>query len=826
MKVFLKFVLKSMTEKKGKFLLLLLAVFLSTALFVGSYGMTGLITDIVTKEVTETSEGRDIVITEKNGESFFSIDKLKENGIKDINPYITVTGSYSYKDDMSSVSIEGRKNVNINKNQFIKGEKSLDNFDGEKCIISKRISEKLKIGENDKLEISVNGEKIGFTVYAVYSNEGTLSQDQENNFTIIVPYKFISEKFDLKNKYNNVFATGTKETLKDSIKAFNSANKDFKAEKAFDENIIDSMLSQIITIFYVMLSIVVLVSVVIISSSFKLIVTERMPTIGTFLSQGATKKKVISILFLESFTYGLFGGILGLFGGYGILYLVSYASSPFASEGIINTPNFKVSYIVVALAFGIGLSVISSLLPVLKVRKLPIKDVILGALNNTFKVSWTKAIIGTILLLIGTILQFKENINISMAGDLLILLGSAFIIPKIIDLISTAVHKIIRDKTSIIAIAFNNVRTSKELLNSITLIIISVLSVIIITSASSSLKDVVSGAYEDMIYDISISFSRNPILDSKDKIINEVLNRDDIDKNSIQSINFTYGEIDKEMITVMGIDEDKYLNYDKYLSWDSNEGKESYEALKKAKKPSVILTKSVSESLNLDKGDTIKLKIGDKNCEVKIVSVIDGKLYCSGYFIMMKNKDLIDSFNPYMNTEILANTKGDADKVKDAIKKPLRDYLAEVSTSEELKQQNIENNEQMMKVFSFFSFITVVIAAFGVLNNMNICYLNSKKNLALLHSLGLSKRQKNRLLLYQGLLTIFWSMVFMVPLAYVTINLVTNVIKAIGFDMTVALDLTIIPKLTLGLVILIVLSILPSIFKGRKFSIINEMKYE
>lgn len=826
MKVFLKFVLKSMTEKKGKFLLLLLAVFLSTALFVGSYGMTDLVTDIVTKEVTETFEGRDIVITDKNGAGYFNIDKLKSKGIKDVNPQLIINGSYSYNDDMSCISIDGIKDENINKKQFIKGEKSLDNFDGEKCIISKRISEKLKIEENDKLEISVNGEKIGFNVYAVYSNEGILSSDQENSFTIIVPYEFISEKFDLKNKYNSVLATGTEETLKDSIKAFNSANKDFKAEKAFDENIIDSMLSQIITIFYVMLSIVVLVSVVIISSSFKLIVTERMPTIGTFLSQGATKKKVISILFLESFTYGLFGGILGFFGGYGILYLVSYATSPFAAEGIINTPNFRVSYIVVALAFGIGLSVISSLLPVLKVRKLPIKDVILGALNNTFKVGWTKAIIGTILLLIGMVLQFKESINISMAGDLIILLGSAFIIPKIIDLISTAVQKIIRDKTSIIAIAFNNVRTSKELLNSITLIIISVLSVIIITSVSSSLKEVVSGAYEDLKSDISISFSRNPILDSKDKIINEVLDRDDIYKNSIQSVNFTYSEVDKEMIPIMGIDEDKYLNYDKYLSWDSNEGKESYKALKEAKKPSVIITKSVSESLNLDKGDTIKLKIDDKSCEVKIVSVIDGKLYWNGYFMMMKNSDLIDLFNPYMNTEIIANTKGDANKVKDAIKKPLRDYLAEVSTSEELKQENIENNEQMMTVFSFFSFITVVIAAFGVLNNMNICYLNSKKNLALLHSLGLSKRQKNRLLLYQGLLTIFWSMVFMVPLAHVTINLVTNVIKLIGFDMTVVLDLTIIPKLTLGLVILIVLSILPSIFKGRKFSIINEMKYE
>ena len=44
--------------------------------------------------------------------------------------------------------------------------------------------------------------------------------------------------------------------------------------------------------------------------------------------------------------------------------------------------------------------------------------------------------------------------------------------------------------------------------------------------------------------------------------------------------------------------------------------------------------------------------------------------------------------------------------------------------------------------------------------------------------------------------------------------------------MTVALDLTVVPKLTLGLLILIIVSILPSIFKGRKFSIINEMKYE
>lgn len=826
MKIFFKFVLKSMLEKKGKFLLLELAVFLSTALFIGSYGMTDLVKDITTKQITESFEGKNIVIYDKSGNNLTNIDNMRYVGIKKVAAFFTMTGSYIVNDDMSSVSVQGRKNTNINQEQFLTGEKYLDNFKGNKCIISKRVSQKLGLNTNDDLEILINGEKIVFNIYAIYSNEGTLSQDQENNFTIIVPYEFISEKFNLQNKYNTILAEGSKNNLEESITAFNSANKNFNAEKAFDENIIDSRLSQIVTIFYVMLSIVILVSVVIISSSFKLIVTERMSTIGTFLSQGATRKKVISILLLESFAYGLFGSVLGLIGGYGIIYLVSYLTSPFAAEGIINTPSFRPNYIFVALFFGIGLSVISSLLPVLKVRKLPIKDVILGALNTTFKVGWKKAIIGTILLLTGIVLHFKESINISMAADLLILLGSAFIIPKIIDLISTAVHKIIRDKTSIIAMAFNNVRTSKELLNSITLIIISVLSVIIITSVSSSLKKAISGTYNDMKFDISVLVESTPTQDTNDKIIKEVLNRDDIDKESIQSINFTYCEIDNEKIRVRGIDVDRYLNYDKYLSWENKEYKKAFKTLKETKNPSMIITKSVSENLHLKKGDKVKVKIENKTCNVNIVAIINGKLLSNGYFVMIKNSDLSNLFNPYMTTNIIMNTKSDVIKIKNQIQKPLKGYLATVTTAEESKQHNIEENEQLIMICSFFSFITIIIACFGVLNNMNICYLNSKKNLALLHSLGLSKRQKNRLLLYQGLLTIFWSMVFMVPLAYVTINLVTNVIKAIGFDMTVALDLTIIPKLTLGLVILIVLSILPSIFKGRKFSIINEMKYE
>ena len=109
--------------------------------------------------------------------------------------------------------------------------------------------------------------------------------------------------------------------MEQSINEFNDVNTQVKAETSFANH--EGMLNAIKegrTICFALLTIVILLSAVIISSSFKLIIVERMPVIGTFFSQGATKKNIIFVLLTESSLFGILGGVLAFLIGVGAIY--------------------------------------------------------------------------------------------------------------------------------------------------------------------------------------------------------------------------------------------------------------------------------------------------------------------------------------------------------------------------------------------------------------------------------------------------------------------------------------------------------------------------
>ena len=58
-------------------------------------------------------------------------------------------------------------------------------------------------------------------------------------------------------------------------------------------------------------------------------------------------------------------------------------------------------------------------------------------------------------------------------------------------------------------ISFNNVRTSKVLINNIRLITVSIISIVMITSLSVSITEVVQGAYDSMNFDVRVSGNSN-----------------------------------------------------------------------------------------------------------------------------------------------------------------------------------------------------------------------------------------------------------------------------------------------------------------------------
>ena len=317
MRVFFKYVLRSMVEKKGRFFLLLIAIALSTALLVISTGLIDIILNSFVTPQLEAYENKQIVITSTDkSANFFSDEGMNTSGLdqKSMVKEINFSGMMADKVDtedetMLNISIRARDAQYVNKDIITQG--NLDNFKDETCIISERVAKNRNLKIGDTLDLIIGGVTKKIKITAISGNAGVFYNDSNNAFTVILPYEYISKDMDAEGKYNVIFANSSESTIQAGVDQFNDNNTLFTSDKLFDEEAVKAQLSSFTSFLYIMLVVVVVMSGIIIYSSFKLIITERLSTIGTFLSEGATIGKVKSILYLESFIYGLFGAVFG-----------------------------------------------------------------------------------------------------------------------------------------------------------------------------------------------------------------------------------------------------------------------------------------------------------------------------------------------------------------------------------------------------------------------------------------------------------------------------------------------------------------------------------
>lgn len=798
---------------------------ISTSLFIVSIGVTDVMINNYTESYTQVMENRDIAIVSNTYDSLFSVDSLNLKGVKDVIPQLEFKGWYKKDLDNSTVTILGRKKGDIQFNNAGE-ENALVNFTGAKCIISKRVSTELNIKENDIINIVINNEKIPFTVQDIYLNEGIFFGDTDEAFNVIVPYEYLSSKFNIDSKYNKIISGKTASTVEQSINEFNDVNTQVKAETSFANH--EGMLNAIKegrTICFALLTIVILLSAVIISSSFKLIIVERMPVIGTFFSQGATKKNIIFVLLTESSLFGILGGVLAFLIGVGAIYAASYFLSQHKDYGVVANPQIPAYYFALTVIFGVLLSVLSSILPIIQIRKLSVKDVILGASNTNMRIGSKKLLAGLMFIILGIIVRFINIDGMISLSSILLILGIAFAFPKLIDIVVTFIYQYLKDKTPIVALALNNIRTSKELLNNITLILIASLSVISINSVGDGVKAAMTDGFNRNNFQIQITIPSNTV-NIADTIISQKLNSSEIVQSSLQKLKVFTGQQDGVAFQIAGVDSKKYLSYDGYVDWDVSDNKRIYNEFKDSKEPKIIISKSLAKAIKVQEGEKLKLNINNIEKDIEIAGTVDMKMLYGGYVVLIDNEVLEKEFNYIGTNNIVLQTIGEEDTVRNQLRNLLQDYNVKVITFKELERANLAENEKTIAGFGVFSLIAVIVASFGVLNNTRISYLNSKRNIALLHAIGLNRIQKNKLLIYQSIFVMFWVIILLIPCSWAMVTMTKDLLGLLGLLYDIKLNIIYIPIISVVLFILIILATIPVILNGKKFSIINEMKYE
>lgn len=830
MKIFVKYIITSMLEKKSRFILLLIAISISTGFLITSMGVVDIAINSYTKPLIEGYGNKEVLINSKGEEKFYSLEGLKLNGVTNIQSEIYIGGYYNYDNEIKNLNIHGRDDKSLEDIQLISG--NIEGFIDNTCIISKRISDEHNINVDDNIDVIIGGQSKKLKIAAIASNNDIYYNDTIGRFSIILPYKYLSEDLGVYGKYNLILADGTEDTIEDSISKFNENNSDFESEKLYNLDSIKKQASSFVYTMYLMLTITLFMSAIILYGSIKLTITERLPVIGTFLSQGATFKIIEKILYVESIIYGLLGGLVGNIISIFALKGISRYISPLKSYGIYDTFSIPKYYFIIGILFAVLLSIISAIIPVIKIRNLQVKEVILNNVNTTMHIGLLRFVIGIILIVVSIVISTIENEFINMISILFVLIsviGVVLTYPKVIDIALNFLCKIFKGRLNTIFLALNNLRTSKVLLSNITLIVISILSVLLINSISSTIKIMLTDAYTGLNYNIAISGIsniRNNDISVEDEI-KEILKQDEnIDFNSVQSIIRTIATIDKKEFLVEGIDGHKYKNYNEYLELKGMENNSTFTDFINSKDKEILITTKDAKLINKNKGDIVKIEVNGICKDYKISGVIEGKFYNGGMFVLIKDKDIKEDFQINSANLLIFKTNINEETVKDNIKTNMSSFGAATTTRGEAMKIDEENNNLLVNILGIFAYMAVIIASLGVLNNITIGFIQRKRDFAVLSSVGMTNNKRNLMLLTESFLSVVLSLLISLSVIGLELNLISKFLKVINLPLDITLDTKTIPICFIISLVVILIATMPVIFKSKKLSIIQELRYE
>ena len=378
-------------------------------------------------------------------------------------------------------------------------------------------------------------------------------------------------------------------------------------------------------------------------------------------------------------------------------------------------------------------------------------------------------------------------------------------------------------------LAINNIRTSKLLRSNILLLTVSLAAIYSIVSSSTSMTDVVTGAYDDMDYDYNIEniIDSNATKSTTETIVDELKADKEVKANTISPMYGAFGSMDDEDLYVYGVNPAAYGKYlDSYVGFMNGSIKNDYKKFIDSKDRDIVISKAFAKKLDKKKGDTVKVTVNEKSFDFKIVAIADFKLYNSGYICLINQDKIKELYSVKEAGAITFEKNGYSSDMDSKFKKLAKKYGATITTIEEDKKKNVENNAQMMMAFAAFAYIALGVAAIGIFNNITICFMQRRKEFAVMTSIGMNKAKRRNLILAENIICAIWSLIVAIPFGALFNVGIENLLKSMDTPMPVDFDYMAIPVYGGIVIAIVIVSSLSALKKSRNISVITELKYE
>lgn len=840
MNIILKYIIRSSMEKKFRTFLIVLAIAISGALFYASFSIKENLEITYTKSFLQTVGNADLLIqpNEDSTSEYFSdklVQKVKGESsyiVNRINKVVNYKRSTEHYDMLSMVGMNLEDYRKTNTLVLVKKGK-VEPFKGNKIIISQKTADYYGLEIGDTMQFMMNERLRSYEIVAIAGGQGLFLDESFMKYGL-VPYDKLSDYLDT-NQYPNTIYIKAKDknnvpSLMDEIQKLYPK---YEVKEPFTQEDLEektSMLSMSLIFITIMVS---FMSVFIIYSSFKVIMLQKMPHLGTFRSVGADQKKINQVMFLESGIYGILGGLLASVIGILISYVLSVVTMPEALKEIGTKVELKISIPKVILGFLMAnmICFMSTFLPIMQISRKPIKEVVLNMTTKGKKSGKNKTLLGVILLVIAALVpQYMQDDQIKAVVGMMIAMpaisfGGIYIMPAAIDIIVRVLSPIMGLIFGNVGkIALRNVRRDKSLLNSATLIMIGVSVMLMVNSLTNNLTKELMVAVSNIITsDVEVSMK-----EMGSETISHLRSYEGVREievyNSIDDV--PVSPLTSNVTTIHGI-----ANCDFYKIMDIpvvGDVKKLTEELQKGR--NVIITKTIQKRNHLKIGDEVEIDFGKFKGEkrkYKVIGVCDTVMQAGSYMMIGRKYMQMDTNRYYYDwAGILLKPGVDRTAFGDQLKKDYKDQDISLSTREEVSEGLHASMSEMTSLITGFALIAVVVGCVGILNNFIISFIERKRSLAVLKSIGMNKKQIRKMLLIEGAMVGVTGAVVGIIGGTLSFN-ISPLFMTLG---NVDMHMKHYPDLAImyiigGLFVAIVASISPA-RNSSKLNIIEEIKYE
>lgn len=814
----------SLIQKKARLFLLLFSITACASLLFANAGFQNTIGRTIYEKSVRYSGNADIYITVKQ-----SVGAEEWIDTNYITPY---TEQFEYMQELiTSKALYAPENTDAQhyftalgtditefnaRNPLSLESGSLDDWVGNKLIMSAAFAEQLGVTTGETLPLEIDGQAQDFLIAGISQMRGLFTRDMADGGYLLMPRETLNDI--LGGKCNLLFIKTDNSLPVDSLKqTLTEAMPQYVVNLGVDHTIINAETNNFVMPFWISSILVVFMSIFIIYTSFNLIVNERIKIFGILRSVGCSRRKANRILIAESMVIGTVGGIIGCILGVGILHLIKsmfFSANTDIEESRIVFGLYEVFFTIAA---SVILTVLSAMLPIFNTTKMPIKNIILNDYQKQKIKSDKRWIFGVFLFVPVTIVPFAIGqgfigMIIAFLAVVLALIGINLMIPAVCRFAA----RIFRNAPQEIVLGVRNTGDFKALVNNTRLFGSTIAIMILMTTLFNTLSSDIRNMYQRDSYDIQME-----LRESNPQTLEDLTEVEGVE--SAYGVFMAWGTVPQYgtfLNGLVGVDGADYFDF-----YQANVPPETIVALNNLKDNDIVTTTILRDKFGLKIGDTLTVSLDEGTFDYRITGFLDTNLGIGhmGYISS-------DTYRSHLGednfTHIAIKTRGNPDMAKSNILRVYAKDVLSIYTKQELESANADKVEGIFNAINTYAYFAMLIGFLGIVNNMVACFIGRQRNLAMYRCVGMSRKSMGRMLMTEAAtIGIIGTLIGLVT-GILIIGMIPLLVGMFWGNVSATVPVVKIAGMCIAGITAIMLCSLVPFFKGKNISIMNSIRYE